>query len=83
MKDVTTTMQLKMEQEKDPDIQTWIKKEDPTRIIRKGGVLCRVWTPKDSPETCYEQIVLPKKYRNQVITLAHDIPRTDNQARKV
>ena len=29
---------------------------------------------RDSPGTVYEQIVLPKKYRKQVIDLAHNIP---------
>ncbi len=66
--------QLKTEQEKDPDIQKWIQKEDPTRIVRKQGVICWVWNPRDSPETRYEQIILPKQYRSKVLELAHDIP---------
>ncbi len=65
------TRQLRIDQEKDPEVQ---QQEDPTRIIRKGGVLCRVWTPRDSPGIVYEQIVLPKQYRSEVIKLAHDIP---------
>ena len=32
MKDISNNMQLKSEQEKDPDIQKWIQQEDPTRI---------------------------------------------------
>ncbi len=40
------TRQLRTDQEKDPEVQRWM---DPTRIVRKGGVLCRVWTPRDSP----------------------------------
>ncbi|XP_019854474.1 PREDICTED: uncharacterized protein LOC109583528 [Amphimedon queenslandica] len=61
------TKQLIMDQEKDCEIQSWIKKEDPSRIVRKEGVICRTWRPKDSPSTTYEQIVLPAQYRNKVI----------------
>ena len=74
MKDVSNSTQLKTEQEKDPEIQKWIKQEDPTRIVRKAGVICRTWTPRNSPATTYEQIVLPKSFRNNVIKLAHDLP---------
>ena len=65
---------LKTEQEKDPEIQTWIQKEDPGRIKKIDGMVCRIWHPRDSPGTVYEQIVLPKSYRKQVIDLAHNVP---------
>ena len=65
---------LKTEQEKDPEIQMWIQREDPERIKKIDGMVCRIWKPRDSPGTVYEQIVLPKKYRKQVIDLAHNIP---------
>ncbi len=42
--------------------------------MRKQGVICRVWNPRDSPEIRYEQIVLPKQYHSKVLALAHDIP---------
>ena len=35
--------------------------EDPTRIKRVKGVLCCTWSPRDSPDTIYEQIALPKR----------------------
>ena len=57
---------LKTEQEKDPEVQMWIHWEDPERI-EIDGMVCRIWKPRDSPGTVYEQIVLPKKYRKQVI----------------
>ena len=65
---------LKTEQEKDPEIQMWIQREDPERIKKIDGMVCRIWKPRDSPGTVYEQIVLPKKNRKQVIDLAHNIP---------
>ena len=68
------TVQLKKEQEEDPEIQQWKRREDPSRIKHIEGLLCRVWRPKESPNITYEQIVLPRKYRKQVIRLAHDIP---------
>ncbi len=76
------TRQLRTDQEKDPEVQRWMQQEDPTRIIRKGGVLCRVWTPRDSPGVVYEQIVLPKQYRSEVIKLAHDIPLSGHLGRE-
>ena len=74
MQNVSSTMQLKTEQEKDPSVQKWLQQEDPSRVVRKEGVLCRVWTPRHSPGTTYEQIVLPKPYHSKVIQLAHDLP---------
>ena len=73
MKDISNSIQLKSEQ-KDPDIQKWIQQEDPTRIKRIQGLVCRIWTPKGSPGTTFEQIILPRRYRNRVIKLPHDIP---------
>ena len=72
--DNTTTAQLKKEQEEDPDIQKWIAQEDPSRVKRVAGVLCRIWSPRDSPHVTHEQIVLPKHYRQKVIKIAHDLP---------
>ena len=70
----SSTMQLKKKQEQDPDVQKWVKQEDPTRIKCVEGLLCRVWHPKQTPNITYEQIVLPKRYQQQVIKIAHDIP---------
>ena len=69
-----TSTQLKKEQEEDPGVQKWMAQEDPTRIKRVNGVLCRIWRPRDSQETVYEQVVLPKRYHQRVIRLAHDVP---------
>ena len=57
----STSMQLKKEQEEDPNVQRWIAQDNPTRIKRIKGVLCDVWRFRDSPDTIYEQIVLQKK----------------------
>ena len=35
--------------------------EDPTRIKYVKGVLCHTWSPSNSPDTVYEQIVLPRR----------------------
>ena len=72
--DIATTTQLKKEQEGDPEILKWMEQEDPCRVKRVEGVLCRIWTPRDSPDVTYEQIVLPKRYREQVVRIAHDLP---------
>ena len=68
------TVQLKKEQEGDKEIQQWMRREDPSRIKRVEGLICRIWRPKNSPESTFQQIVLPKRYQRQVIRLAHDIP---------
>ena len=70
----TTNTRLKKKQEEDPKIQRWMTQEDPTCIKCIEGVLCHTWSPRDSPDTVYDQIVLPKRYHRQVIWLAHDIP---------
>jgi hypothetical protein len=70
----TTTASLKSEQEKDTQVQHWIQQENSDRIKHIDGIVCRTWTPRDSPGTTYEQIVLPRRYHHQVMKLAHDIP---------
>ena len=67
-------MQLKKEQEEDPEIQQWKRQEDPSRIKHIEVLLYCVWRARESPNITYEQIVLPRKYRKQVIRLAHNIP---------
>ena len=59
--DRTTTTQLKNEQEKDPEVLRSMRQENPTHIKCIEGVLCHTWSPRDSPDTGYEQIVLPKR----------------------
>ena len=50
----TTTIQLKKEQEEDPEVRKWMTQEDPTCIKHIEGVLCRTWNSRDSPDTVYE-----------------------------
>ena len=69
----SSTMQLKKEQEQDPDVQKWVKQENPTWIKCVEGLLCHVWHLKQTPDITYEQIVLPKLYQQQVIKIAYDI----------
>ena len=52
----------------------WMAQEDSIRIKWVNGVLCRIWRPRDSRDTVYEQIVLPKRYHQRVIRLALDVP---------
>ena len=70
----TTATQMKKEQERDPDIQRWLEQEDPSRIKHTEGILCHLWRPRNSPSESYEQIVLPKRYHQQVMKIAHALP---------
>ena len=64
---------LRRLQQKDEDVQRWRVSEDPSRVLERSGVLLRKWKPRDG-EVIYEQIVLPKEFRQQVLKLAHSIP---------
>ena len=70
---IATATQVKNEQESDPDIQKWLKQEDLSRVKPVKGVLCRLWRPRNLPGETYEQIVLPKRYHQQVKKIAHDL----------
>ncbi len=61
------------DQEKDPEVQRWMQQEDPTQIVRKGGVLCRVWTIPQELSTSR------LSYQNS--TVAHDIPLSGHLGR--
>ena len=80
--DGSTSIQLKKEHGKDPHIQRWMAQEDHTHIKRLNEVLFCIWRPRNSPDTVYEQIVLPKKYHQWVLKLAHDIPLASHQRRE-
>ena len=54
-------------------MQWWKEKEDPSRVLRKNGVLMKRWKPRGNTQE-YEQIVLPKNYRSQVLKIAHNLP---------
>ena len=64
---------LRQLQQKDEDVQCWRVSEDPSRVLERSGVLLRKWKPRDG-EVIYEQIILPKEFRQQVLKLAHSIP---------
>ena len=59
-----------------------MQQEDPTRIKRIQGLVCRIRTPRESLGTTLEQIVLPRGYRDRVIKLAHDIQRAGHLGRE-
>lgn len=46
---IATSTQLKKDKEVDPEVQKWLQQESPDRVKRMEGVLCRIWTPRDSP----------------------------------
>ena len=78
--------ELILEQENDPELSPLCDKalteeeaeQVPVCYFRKSGVLMRKWRPPDvSPEEDWKvvtQIVVPKVYRKEVLSLAHDIP---------
>ena len=75
---------LILEQEKDPDISSLLNKalsEDeissvPIGFYFQNGVLMRKWRPTDVPAdadwTVKHQVVLPKPFRNEVLSIAHE-----------
>ena len=69
----TSSMTLAQQQEVDEDVQEWRKKENSYRVLQKNGVWMRKWQPREDTQE-YQQIVLPKQYRNQVLKLAHSLP---------
>ena len=47
---------LKNEQEQDAEVQRWLQREDPEKIERIDGLVCRIWQPRNSPGIVYRQI---------------------------
>ena len=70
MSDEEDTNTLSGAQQEDPEVQRWRSKEDPSRVKEKTGVLLCVWRSRNKG-TEYEQIMLPEKYRTQVLRMAH------------
>jgi hypothetical protein len=80
---VLSTEQLIIEQNKDSELSVLISKalsEDEMSIVPvcfyvHNGVLMRKWRPVDVPPneewTIKHQIVLPRPYRNNVLSMAH------------
>jgi len=84
--DPVSHSKLVIEQENDPDLKDILERsltlqeaEDiPVCFYRRNGVLMRKWRPLDAPASdewqIVHQIVVPKIYHREVISLAHDSP---------
>ena len=84
--DSVSRSKLVSEQENDPDLMdifdrslTLQEAEDvPVCFYRRNGVLMRKWRPPDAPANdewqIVHQIVVPRVYHREVISLAHDSP---------
>ena len=78
--------QLRLEQERDPEIVLLKEKALPMDEIKKvpigyfveNEILMRKWRPSDGPAdgewNVVNQVVVPKVYRPEILKLAHDIP---------
>ena len=48
----------------------------------KNGILMRKWRPFDVPAddewAVYHQVVVPKSYRHEIVSIAHESPMSDN-----
>ena len=78
--------QLIQEQQTDPEISTLIFRALPEDEISKvpmcyyikNGILMRKWRPFDVPAddewAVYHQIVVPKSYRHEILSIAHESP---------
>ncbi|PIK50976.1 hypothetical protein BSL78_12144 [Apostichopus japonicus] len=77
---------LVIEQENDPELKDLGQRaltlqeaeEVPVCFYKRNGVLMRKWRPPDAPATdewqVIHQIVVPKVYHREVISIAHDSP---------
>ena len=84
--DTLSKSQLIQEQETDPEISKLIFRalpEDeisqvPMCYYKKNGILMRKWRPFDVPAddewAVYHQIVVPKSYRHEILSIAHESP---------
>ena len=70
----TTQGQLVEEQQKDPDIQYWKSRENPAFVDTRNGVLCRLRKPRHNLREWNTQVVIPVKYRSDILKMAHDMP---------
>ena len=79
--DTLSKSQLIQEQQTDPEISKLIFKALPEDEISqvpmfyyiKNGILMRKWRPFDVPAV-YHQIVVPKSYRHEILSIAHESP---------
>ena len=84
--DIRSRSQLSKEQHKDPEISPLFLKavnerdlaQDPICFYIKNGILMRKWRSPEIPAhdewAVSHQIVVPKIYRSEIISLAHETP---------
>ena len=84
--DIRSRSQLSKEQHKDPEISPLFQKavcetdlaQDPICFYIKNGILMRKWRspeiPADDEWAVNHQIVVPKIYRSEILSLAHETP---------
>ena len=84
--DTLSKSQLIQEQQTDPEISKLIFRALPEDEISqvpmcyyiKNGILMRKWRPYDVPAddewAVYHQIVVPKSYRHEILSIAHESP---------
>ena len=84
--DIRSRSQLSKEQHKDPEISLLFQKvvsetdlaQDPICFYIKNGILMRKWrspeVPADDEWAVNHQIVIPKIYRSEILSLAHETP---------
>ena len=84
--DTLSKSQLIQEQQTDPEISKLIYRAVPENEISqvpmcyyiKNGILMRKWRPFDVPAddewAIYHQIVVPKSYRHEILSIAHESP---------
>ena len=84
--DMLSKSQLIQEQQTDPEISKLIFRALPEDEISqvpmcyyiKNGILMRKWQPYDVPAddewAVYHQIVVPKSYRHEILSIAHESP---------
>ena len=84
--DIRSRSQLSKEQHKDPEISPLFEKavsetdlaQDPICCYIKNGILMRKWrspeVPADDEWAVNHQIVVPKIYRSEILSLAHETP---------
>ena len=84
--DTLSKSQLIQEQQTDPEISKLIFRalpeyeisEVPMCYYIKNGILMRKWRPFDVPAddewAVYHQVVVPKSYRHEILSMAHESP---------
>ena len=68
-------------QEQDPELGKLEEGDKTCRYYRKNGILFRKGTPRESQGEKYEQLVVPRKCRGQILQLAHSIPLAGHMGR--